>query len=604
MLTLRFLGRPRLELDGRRLRPPRGRKAWAMLAYVVLSERPPSRQELTDLLFEDAEDPFGALRWNLSELRRAMGRPTALAGDPLVLGVEAAVDVRALGSTDLTVDQVVDLRGEFLEGLDVEASPAFTSWLEVTRQQLRARTYALICESALYQLAIGSPERAATLAVQGLAIEPFDTAGHTLLVRALAESGDPDAAHRQVVASQRLFRDELGVELPQEVVRAASTRTASTEADVSPRSSGASARSYLAVGKASFSAGAVAAGTQQLQRAVDIAHAVEDSLLEATALITLAGCRIHGAGGRGDEVAQPLLRGFAAARAAGDDATASEACRELAFLGVQRGRHDRADAWLDTASALEPGTAERSKVLGLRGMNWSDTAHYDEALVALTASVADAEEANLVRQAAWSRTMVGRIHVQRGETARAVAVLDEALASITDDRWLAFLPWAQTFRAEAAIDGGDLATAAELLDHAWVLATESQDHCWLAVAARGHARVAAARGDMARALDWVRTGLEPSPWYLWPIQHLLDTGCDITRQAAGPGAPGTQTADEWLTLLHRLAARTGQREHLVRAQLHRARRGDRDQLEAARLGAAAIDNPAVTRMVAAALAEA
>ena len=37
--------------------------------------RPPSRQQLVDLLFPEAEDPAGALRWNLSELRRLLGGP-------------------------------------------------------------------------------------------------------------------------------------------------------------------------------------------------------------------------------------------------------------------------------------------------------------------------------------------------------------------------------------------------------------------------------------------------------------------------------------------------------------------------------------------------
>ncbi len=568
-----------------------------MLAYVALAERPPSRQELSALLFADAEDPFGALRWNLSELRRAMGEPTALAGDPVTLGIDVTVDVRSLESTDLSADQIVHLRGDFLEGVEVEASPAFTSWIEVTRQHLHARTYALICESALYYLAIGSPEPASTLAVHALAIEPFDAACHALLVRALAESGNAEAARRQVEVSERLFRDELGVDLPADIARAAARRATSAVIAVSPTGTGASARSYLAAGKASFSAGAVSAGTQQLQRAVDIARAVEDPTLEATALITLAGCQIHGAGMRGGEVARPLMRGLAAARAAGDTAMASEACRELAFLGVQLGHHDRADAWLDTALRLHPGHAERSKVLGVRGMNRSDTAHYGEALQALATSIAHAEETALVRQAAWSRTMVGRIHLQRGEPAMAAEVLDMALADITKDRWVAFLPWAQNFRAEAAIDSGDLDTATELLDHAWVLATESQDHCWLATVARGQARAAAARGDVARALDWVRAGLEPSPWYLWPVEHLLDAGCDIAEGAGAASSHQQSPLEEWSGSLYRLAVRTGQREHLVRAQLHRARRGERDQLEAARLGAAAIDNPALDRLV-------
>jgi hypothetical protein len=64
-----LLGPPAIQRDGRPARPPRGRKAWALLAYLLLADRPPSRRHLAELLFADADDPLGALRWSLAELR-------------------------------------------------------------------------------------------------------------------------------------------------------------------------------------------------------------------------------------------------------------------------------------------------------------------------------------------------------------------------------------------------------------------------------------------------------------------------------------------------------------------------------------------------------
>src|SRR5688572_13099814 len=98
MVTIRLLGRPAVERDGVPLRPPRGRKAWALLCYVLLAERPPSRRHLAELLFGDAEDPLGALRWTLAELRRALGTREALVGDPVStsFGDDVHVDVHAL----------------------------------------------------------------------------------------------------------------------------------------------------------------------------------------------------------------------------------------------------------------------------------------------------------------------------------------------------------------------------------------------------------------------------------------------------------------------------------------------------------------------------
>jgi len=45
---IRLLGAPVVEKPGRQ---PRGKKAWGLLGYVVLSERPPSRRRLAELFF-------------------------------------------------------------------------------------------------------------------------------------------------------------------------------------------------------------------------------------------------------------------------------------------------------------------------------------------------------------------------------------------------------------------------------------------------------------------------------------------------------------------------------------------------------------------------
>ncbi|MDT7592189.1 MAG: hypothetical protein QOH45_1720, partial [Pseudonocardiales bacterium] len=100
MLTIRLLGPPAIERDGRAVRSPRGRKAWALLSYLLLAERPPSRKHLAGLLFGDADDPLGALRWTLAELRRALGTAEVLTGDPVTtaFGDDVVVDVRLVAS--------------------------------------------------------------------------------------------------------------------------------------------------------------------------------------------------------------------------------------------------------------------------------------------------------------------------------------------------------------------------------------------------------------------------------------------------------------------------------------------------------------------------
>jgi tetratricopeptide (TPR) repeat protein len=353
-------------------------------------------------------------------------------------------------------------------------------------------------------------------------------------------------------------------------------------------------RSYLDAGRASLAAGAVRRALDQLDRAAVMAVELGDAELRAAAFVALGGARIHGAGERGTGVRGLLQEAVACARAAGAVDLAAAACRELGFLAVQRGHGDRALVWLDQSGRLAEDDGERARLLGVRGMCLSDTADYPGALTALTESVRLAHRVGDGRQHAWSLSMVGRVHVLRGEHERAADLLDTVLAQASGQGWTAFQPWPETFRAEAATELGDTSTAGELLDHAWVLATESGDHCWLATVACGQARLALATGAPAGAARWCAEGLVPSPWYLWPHARLLDVACTAAL-AHDPSAVGP-LADR----LVELAGRGGMRDLLVRAHLHRARAGSREEPATARALAEGIESPALHALVAAA----
>src|SRR5580698_7982499 len=94
---VRLLGSPRIEEDGQSCPAPRGVKTWAVLARVALAERPVGRRELAGELFGEADDPLGALRWCLADVRRSLAMPGLLRGDPLGLSPgELWLDVQAL----------------------------------------------------------------------------------------------------------------------------------------------------------------------------------------------------------------------------------------------------------------------------------------------------------------------------------------------------------------------------------------------------------------------------------------------------------------------------------------------------------------------------
>ena len=188
VLTVRMLGKPRLERDGVHVTGPRGHKAWALLARLVRSADPVSRQTLVDELFSQADDPMVALRWNLTELRRRLGTPEALQGDPLTADfgpdVELDVTVAARGRFAGTPPE-----GRFLERVDVRDSATFDTWLLVERERVDAEVISGIREATLRALSTGDAELAIDLARVMVARDPLAEGPHVLLISALRGLG-------------------------------------------------------------------------------------------------------------------------------------------------------------------------------------------------------------------------------------------------------------------------------------------------------------------------------------------------------------------------------------------------------------------------------
>ena len=129
-LSIHLLGPPRLEREGNAVEAPRGHKTWGLLAYLVLARVPPSRERMASLLFPEADDPLGALRWTLSALRRSLGAHAELGGDPVRLELPPGtfVDVEALSRGSWS--EAIALPGlghELLDGLVFRSSPGFDS---------------------------------------------------------------------------------------------------------------------------------------------------------------------------------------------------------------------------------------------------------------------------------------------------------------------------------------------------------------------------------------------------------------------------------------------------------------------------------------------
>jgi DNA-binding SARP family transcriptional activator len=578
--SVHLLGSPAILRDGHPAPAPKGRKTWALLAYLLLSDGPASRRHLAELLFADADDPLGTLRWNLAQLRRALDGVATIEGDPVELILAPGVEVDARDGAEAG--------GELLEGMEFGASPAFESWLVVARGRYAGRIAATLHDTALNELAAGNADRSAELAARLVAVDPFDEGNHELLVRSLAARGDRAGALAQAEACARLFRRELGVE-PSPAVRRAAGPAAAGEPAAGSR---AAAQAHLEAGAAAVGAGAVEHGVGLMRQACAEASAAGDEALHARSLLALGSALVHAVRGRDEEGALVLHEAIAAADAVGEREVLVAALRELAYTDIQAGRRSSVDERLARANRLANADAEHAAILAVQGMNRSDMGDYPGAFAAIAASIEHAERCGDRRQAAFSLSLLGRAHLLRGEGAEAIVALDRALELIDAERWLAFLPFPEALRGEIDLERGDTARAAERFERAFAMACDLRDPCWEGLAARNLGLLHRAQGQAGSTRTWMdeaRTRCTRLPdRYVWMQGHVLDTSIQVELDAGTDGR-----APQLIRALGALAARTEMRELVVRGLLHAARMGDRGALESARMLAAEIDNPAL-----------
>jgi DNA-binding SARP family transcriptional activator len=591
-IAVHLLGPPLLIRDEAVYATPRGRKVWALLAYLALSHGSPSRQQLIDLLFTDAEDPAGTLRWNLSELRRLLGGPdTVGSGNVVQLRLPAGTVIDVLVLMGGTSGEAVELPGlgrELLEGIDIDASPGFAAWLLGERRHLQGLSGAVLREGALRALAAGDARDAVDLATRQVAADPLNEDAHVLLVRAFAATGDALAVERQLSASVDLFRRELGVEPGPELTEAGTVERSRSSPEVVAGRAGLHA--LVESGEAAVSAGAIEAGLENLRHAVVGARGSGDADIEAEALLALGSALIHATKGKDEEGAAALHRSITAAEETGQRSIAASAHRELGYVEVLRGDYPRATTWLRTAEELADGDPlETSRIQAINGTCLGDVGAHDRAAAAYASSIALAASLGQIKQQAWSMAFLGRTYLLRNELDRAGETLGQACAAARSERWTAFIACPEALAAEVWVRHGDLDRASEAFEHAFALACQVNDACWEAYGVRGLGLLRAARGDLDGSIELMEDALircaRQRDTHLWLRAYVLDALCAVASAANHP------TAGAWVTDLASLAGRSGMRELSVRAYLYRRDLGDPSAVDAARVLAVGIENP-------------
>ena len=140
----------------RALELPPSRKVRALLAYLALAPRAVPRHRLCRMLWDNASDPRGELRWSLSKLRGVVGASRIASSedsirldlsDSFIDALEVQRAAQA-GIGTLTAARTRELLalfdGEFLEGLELDVSVELTAWVLAQRRQFNAWQTALL----------------------------------------------------------------------------------------------------------------------------------------------------------------------------------------------------------------------------------------------------------------------------------------------------------------------------------------------------------------------------------------------------------------------------------------------------------------------------
>lgn len=228
----KLLGAPQISVAGREIGFDT-RKAVALLAYLVATERSHRRDALGALLWPeyDAVRARAALRRTLSTLRKGLGE-AALKVDRTAIGLDAgAIDAdvgefrsllhevdahehRAGGCpacTDRLRRAVEIYRADFLSGFSLRDSEAFDDWQFFETESLRRQLGGALDLLTKWSLDAPRPTDAIAYARRWVALDVLHEPAHRSLMLAFARAGDRAASVKQYRECVRILDVELGV---------------------------------------------------------------------------------------------------------------------------------------------------------------------------------------------------------------------------------------------------------------------------------------------------------------------------------------------------------------------------------------------------------
>ncbi|MFW5942980.1 MAG: ATP-binding protein [Chloroflexota bacterium] len=222
MFEIRLFGAVEVLQDGEALSGFRSQKTLALLAYLIVENRPLARDYLAGLLWPETtqSDALGHLRralYNLGNLlpgclevdrRTARYSPDA----PASVDVHRFQQLRASNERDALVLAATLARAPFLEGTYLDGCPQFEAWLAGEQERLRlaaSNVLERLISSPLPGGEAGAPEQTLTFARRLAQMDPWREDVHRQLMLLLARAGRREEALAQYETCRRILREEL-----------------------------------------------------------------------------------------------------------------------------------------------------------------------------------------------------------------------------------------------------------------------------------------------------------------------------------------------------------------------------------------------------------
>jgi len=218
ILRLRLLGDLEVFRGEEPVDLPPSKRTRALLTYLALTRRPQRRERLCALLWQLPDDPRGALRWSLSKLRPIVDEPDQqrLVSDRKAVSLDIgdvevdAIELQKLARSNLAETSLDELRavadqirGGFLEDLELNGADEFQAWLTAER-----REFALHQEKVLKAL-IGrladTPHDATPYARMLVRLSREDQTAHAILIQTLVAADRVEEARRSAEIARSWF---------------------------------------------------------------------------------------------------------------------------------------------------------------------------------------------------------------------------------------------------------------------------------------------------------------------------------------------------------------------------------------------------------------